>query len=105
MGELCACVCIYLTSPVSTVISSNILAASAIAEIRLMRQQCALRHFHNTNATRVSKNLHPGRSFHKRFGLISDLILLLRVDERPNHTEKVAVLKVPVFVWTGPKHK
>ncbi len=32
----------------------------------------------------------------------SDLVQCLRVDERPNHIEKAVVLKIPVFVWTGP---
>ncbi len=32
----------------------------------------------------------------------SDLVLRLHEDERPNHIEKAAVLKIPAFVWTGP---
>ncbi len=32
----------------------------------------------------------------------SDLVQRLREDERPNHIEKAAVLKITSFVWTGP---
>ncbi len=32
----------------------------------------------------------------------SDLVQRLREDERPNHIEKAAVLKITAFVWTGP---
>ncbi len=44
----------------------------------------------------------PWQEFSKRFGF-SDLVLRLHVDKRSNRIEKAVVLKIPRFVWTGPK--
>jgi len=47
-------------------------------------------------ATGVSKNLHPG-SFQKSLVSVTGYCIF-HVDERPNHIEKAAVLKIPMFV-------
>ncbi len=56
---------------------------------------------HDNTATRVFEILQPGRSFKKMFSF-SDLLLRLRVDERPNRIEKAVVLKITMFAWTRP---
>ncbi len=71
------------------------------ADYNRTSQNLHLHRLHGDTATGVSENLHPGRMNSKRFNF-SDLILRLRVDKRPNRIEKSAVLKMPMFVWTGP---
>jgi len=67
-------------------------------------QNLQFHHLHDNNPTRVSENLHPGRSFQKSLVSVARK-LRLRVDEWPNRIEKAVVLKIPVFMWTGPIRK